>query len=121
MRRAHRRVPRLRQVQRPVNTADTDLIRQVKRDLREWSLSRVVWVANRGFTSAANRRALMRGGGGYAIGEKLRSGSTEVKAALARPGRYATVRDNMQVNALGLTPPRKVIDLTPGREDHKRS
>jgi hypothetical protein len=86
----------------PGNTADTDLIRQVKRDLREWSLSRVVWVADRGFTSAANRRALLRGGGGYIIGEKLRSGSTEVKAALARPGRYATVRDNMQVKEVNI-------------------
>jgi hypothetical protein len=86
----------------PGNTADTDLIRQVKRDLREWSLSRVVWVVDRGFTSAANRRALMRGGGGYIIGEKLRSGSTEVKTALARPGRYATVRDNMQVKEVNI-------------------
>ena len=86
----------------PGNTADTDLIRQVKRDLREWSLSRVVWVADRGFTSAANRRALLRGGGGYIIGEKLRSGSTEVKAALARPGRYATVRDTMQVKEVNI-------------------
>jgi Transposase DDE domain len=80
----------------PGSSTDTNLIRQVKDDLREWSLSRVVWVADRGFTSAANRRALMQGGG-YIIGEKLRSGSAEVKAALARPGRYATVRDNLQV------------------------
>ena len=86
----------------PGNTGDSDLIRQVKRDLREWSLSKVVWVADRGFTSAANRRALMRGGGGYIIGEKLRSGSAEVKQALARPGRYATVRDNMQVKEVNI-------------------
>jgi Transposase DDE domain len=86
----------------PGATADSDLIRQVKRDLREWSLSRVVWVADRGFTSAANRRALMQGGGGYIIGEKLRSGSPEVKSALSRPGRYATVRDNMQVKEVNI-------------------
>jgi hypothetical protein len=86
----------------PGNTGDSDLIRQVKRDLREWSLSKVVWVADRGFTSAANRRALMRGGGGYIIGEKLRSGSAEVQQALARPGRYATVRDNMQVKEVNI-------------------
>ncbi|MEU9013901.1 hypothetical protein AB0D12_29875 [Streptomyces sp. NPDC048479] len=86
----------------PGATADSDLIRQVKRDLREWSLSRVVWVADRGFTSTASRRALMQGGGGYIIGEKLRSGSQEVKAALSRPGRYATVRDNMQVEEVNI-------------------
>ena len=39
----------------------------------------------------------MQGGGGYIIGEKLRSGSAEVKAALSRQGRYQTVRDNLQV------------------------
>jgi Transposase DDE domain len=86
----------------PGSTTDTDLIRQVRDDLREWSLSRVVWVADRGFTSAVNRRALMRGGGGYIIGEKLRSGSAEVKAALARQGRYATVRDNLQVKEVNI-------------------
>ena len=81
----------------PGNTGDSDLIRQVRDDLHEWTLSRVVWVADRGFTSATNRRALMKGNGGYIIGEKLRSGSAEVQAALARPGRYRTIRENMQV------------------------
>ncbi|HXZ73934.1 MAG TPA: IS1634 family transposase [Streptosporangiaceae bacterium] len=81
----------------PGNTADSGLIRQVRQDLREWVLSKVIWVADRGFTSAENRRALMRGGGGYIIGEKLRSGSPEVKAAMSRQGRYKTVRDNLQV------------------------
>ena len=47
-------------------------------------LSKVIWVADRGFTSAENRRFLMQGGGGYIIGEKLRSGSAEVKAAMSR-------------------------------------
>jgi len=86
----------------PGNSTDTNLIRQVKDDLREWSLSRIVWVADRGFTSAANRRALMQAGGGYIIGEKLRSGSPEVKQALSRPGRYATVRDNLQVKEVNI-------------------
>jgi Transposase DDE domain len=86
----------------PGSTTDTDLIRQVRRDIREWTLSRVVWVADRGFTSQKNRRALMQGGGGYIIGEKLRSGSAEVKAALSRQGRYATVRDNMQVKEVSI-------------------
>ena len=58
----------------PGNTADSALIRQVKADLREWTLSRVVWVADRGFTSAENRRYLRRGDDHYIMGEKLRSG-----------------------------------------------
>jgi transposase len=86
----------------PGNATDTNLIAQVKADLRAWSLSRVIWVADRGFTSTSNRRALMRAGGGYIIGEKLRSGSPEVHAALARPGRYRTVADNLQVKQVNI-------------------
>jgi hypothetical protein len=81
----------------PGNTGDQALIRQVKKDLRDWSLARVVWVADRGFSSGENRRYLQRGGGHYIIGEKLRTGSAEVQAALSRQGRYASVRDNMMV------------------------
>jgi len=81
----------------PGNTADSGLIRQVRADLRQWVLSKVIWVADRGFTSQENRRFLMQGGGGYIIGEKLRSGSPEVRAALSRQGRYKTVRGNLQV------------------------
>src|SRR5439155_21300200 len=36
----------------PGNTTDTALIRQAKADLREWTLSKIVWVGDRGFTSA---------------------------------------------------------------------
>ncbi len=50
----------------PGNTADSGLIAQVRTDRREWVLPKVIWVAGRGFTSAENRRFLMRdGGGGY--------------------------------------------------------
>jgi hypothetical protein len=81
----------------PGNTADSALIRQVKADLRDWTLGKVIWVADRGFSSAANRRWLQQGGGGYIIGEKLRTGSPHVKAALSRQGRYQQVAGNMQV------------------------
>ncbi|CAN5191645.1 IS1634 family transposase [soil metagenome] len=81
----------------PGNTGDSALIRQVKDDLRAWKLSRVVWVADRGFASAENRRYLQRAGGHYIIGEKLRGDSAEATAALARQGRYHTVAGNLQV------------------------
>jgi transposase len=64
----------------PGNTTDSALIRQAREDMRDWILARVMWVADRGFSSAANRRELRRGGGHYIIGEKLRSGSTEATA-----------------------------------------
>jgi Transposase DDE domain len=86
----------------PGGTADSELIRQARDDLRAWTVSKLVWVADRGFASATNRRHLIRGGGNYIIGERLRSGSTEAAAALARQGRYATVRDNLQVKEVNL-------------------
>jgi hypothetical protein len=86
----------------PGNTADSALIRQVKKDMRDWALGRVIWVADRGFTSKDNRRFLQQGGGAYIIGEKLRSGSAEAKAALSRQGRYKTVAGNLQVKEVRL-------------------
>ncbi|MPY95873.1 MAG: IS1634 family transposase, partial [Acidimicrobiia bacterium] len=81
----------------PGNTNDQALIRQVKDDLRAWKLSRVVWVADRGFASAENRRYLQRAGGHYIMGEKLRGGSVEARAALSRQGRYHSVAGNLRV------------------------
>ena len=103
----------------PGNTADSGLIRQVKKDLREWVLSKVIWVADRGFTSSQNRRVLMQGGGGYIIGEKLRSGSAEVKTVMSRQGRYKTVRDNLQVKEVrpGDDSDRFIICYNPGQAE----
>jgi transposase len=81
----------------PGNTADMALIRQVKDDLLAWKLGRVVWVTDRGFASAENRRYLQRAGGHYISGEKIRSESAEAKAALARQGRYHVVAGNLEV------------------------
>ena len=87
----------------PGNTSDSALIRQVKEDLGGWTLSRVVWVADRGFASAENRRFLRRGDEHYILGEKLRSGSAEAKAALARAGRYQEVGGNLRVKEVRIS------------------
>jgi Transposase DDE domain len=81
----------------PGNTSDQELIRQAKDDLRAWKLSRVVWVADRGFQSAENRRYLQRAGGHYILGEKLRGNDKEANAALGRQGRYHPVAGNLRV------------------------
>jgi len=81
----------------PGNTSDSALIRQVKDDMRDWALSRVVRVADRGFTSPENRRYLRRGGNHYIIGERLRAGSAEAEAALSRQGRYPEAAANLRV------------------------
>ena len=98
----------------PGNTTDSALIRQARQDMRDWTLARVMWVADRGFSSQENRRELRRGGGHYIIGEKLRSGSAEATAALSRQGRYQHVRDNLQVKEVKIaTDERFVICFNP--------
>jgi hypothetical protein len=81
----------------PGNTSDQVLIRTVRDDLADWKLNRVIWALDRGFTSAANRRYLQRGGGHYIMGEKLRGDSVEAAAALSRQGRYKVVAPNLRV------------------------
>ena len=88
----------------PGNTNDTAIIRTVKDDLDGWNLRRMVWVADRGFASAANRAYLTRGGGHYIHAEKLRHTNTEAGAALARPGRYRTVAGNLRVKEVHVAP-----------------
>ena len=79
------------------DTGDQKIIRKVKDDLGGWNLRRLVWVADRGFASAANRAYLARGGGHYIHAEKLRGTNAEAAAALARQGRYRAVAGNLRV------------------------
>jgi hypothetical protein len=81
----------------PGNTGDQKIIRTVKDGLGGWNLHRLVWVADRGFASAANRAYLARGGGRYIHAEKLRGTNAEAAAALARQGRYHEVAGNLRV------------------------
>ncbi|WP_406723614.1 IS1634 family transposase [Streptomyces sp. GD-15H] len=87
----------------PGNTGDQKLIRQVKDDMRDWTLSKIVWVTDRGFSSERNRRYLRQGDHAYIVGEKLRSGSPEVKAALSRQGRYGEIAQNMRVKEVRIS------------------
>ena len=88
----------------PGNTGDTSIIRTVKDDLAGWKLRRMVWVADRGFASAANRAYLTRGGGHYIHAEKLRNTNNEAAAALARAGHYRTVAGNLRVKEVAIAP-----------------
>jgi hypothetical protein len=87
----------------PGNASDTELIRQVKDDMRDWTLAKIVWVTDRGFSSSENRRYLRQGDHQYIIGEKLRPGSPEVKAALSRQGRYTEIAENMRVKEVRIS------------------
>jgi Transposase DDE domain len=81
----------------PGNTSDMTVLPQVKDDLRGWRLGRVVWVVDRGFSSDANLAYVTRAGGHWIAGERMRDGSADATAALARQGRYQQVRDNLRV------------------------
>ena len=87
----------------PGNASDQVVIRQVKDEMRDWALSKIVWVADRGFSSAENRRYLRSGDHHYIIGEKLRSGSAEVTAALSRQGRYTEIAANMRIKEVRIS------------------
>ena len=86
----------------PGSASDQLIIRRVHDDLAGWKLSRVLWVADRGFASVANRAYLQRGGGHYVLAERLRSGSAEAREALARAGRYRKVAGNLEVKEVRL-------------------
>jgi len=81
----------------PGNTNDQTVIEEVKDDLAGWRLGRCVWVVDRGFSSDDNLRYLTHAGGHWIAGEKMRDGSPDARAALARQGRYRSVRDNLRV------------------------
>jgi hypothetical protein len=109
----------------PGNASDQVVIRQVKDEMRDWTLSKVIWVTDRGFSSAENRRYLRSGDHHYIIGEKLRSGSAEVTAALSRQGRYTEIAANMRIKEVRISDhERFVICFNPeaaGRDAHMRA
>jgi hypothetical protein len=86
----------------PGNASDQAIIRTIHDDLAGWRLNRVVWVADSGFDSVANRAYLQRGGGHYVLAEKLRAATAEVQAVLARAGRYQQVASNLAVKEIRL-------------------
>lgn len=101
----------------PGNASDQLIIRTIHDDLAGWKLCRVLWVADRGFSSVANRAYLQRGGGHYVLAERLRGGSAEARAALARAGRYRELAGNLSVKEVrigeGVRAPRFVVVHNP--------
>ena len=86
----------------PGSASDQLIMRTIRDDLAGWKLNRVLWVADSGFNSAANRAYLQKGGGHYVLAERLRSGSKETRAAMGRAGRYQTVAGNLRVKEVRL-------------------
>jgi hypothetical protein len=109
----------------PGNTNDMSVIGEVKDGLRGWRLGRVVTVVDRGFSSDENLRYLTRAGGHWIAGERMRDGSPDAQAALARQGRYQTVRDNLRVKEVrvgaGDAAKRFIICHNPAEADRERT
>jgi transposase len=80
----------------PGNRHDSQCVDQVQKDLNSWNLGRVVWVMDRGMSSEQNQRILQRGCGQYILGEKL-SGNHLNEMALAHPGRFKVIADNLHI------------------------
>ena len=108
----------------PGNTSDQVIIRTIKDDLAGWMLNRVVWVADRGFNSVANRAYLQKGGGHYVVAEKLRNAGGEAREALTRPGRYHVAAGNLEVKEVrvgeGAREQRFVVCHNPEAEERDR-
>jgi transposase len=81
----------------PGNTNDQSVLAEVRDDMRDWKLGRVITVVDRGFSSTENLAYLRRAGGHYIAGMRMRDGGDLVDQALSRQGRYQDVRDNLRV------------------------
>ncbi|MEU7696631.1 IS1634 family transposase [Microbispora hainanensis] len=108
----------------PGNTSDQTVLAEVKDDMRDWKLGRVITVVDRGFSSAGNLAYLRRAGGHYIAGMRMRDGNPLVEQALSRQGRYQDVRDNLRVKEVrldGAPGQRFIICHNPGQAERDRS
>ena len=110
----------------PGNTSDQKIVDQVKSDLGQWNLGKVIMVGDAGFNSAENRKVLLRECGDFILGEKLRTGSQGAAVeALHRKGRYRTLDNGLQIKNVimdeGLATERRfVIVKNPDAEKRDR-
>lgn len=81
----------------PGNTVDVTTIEKVKRDLKDWKLSRCLFVADAGMVSKENLKTLSAGRGKYLVCVPMRRGDEVTKEVLTRRGRYKQVAENLQV------------------------
>jgi transposase len=106
----------------PGNSNDQQVLAEVRDDLRDWKLGRVITVVDRGFTSADNLAYLRRAGGHYIAGMRMRDGNPLVEQVLSRQGRYQHVKDNLRVKEVRLdaTDVRFVICHNPEQAERDR-
>jgi transposase len=79
----------------PGNTTDVTTVKEVKKDLRGWNLSRAMFVADAGMNSEDNRSELARACGKYILACRMSSVSEIKKKVLTRRGPYTEIKDNL--------------------------
>jgi transposase len=106
----------------PGNSNDQAVLAEVKDDMRDWKLGRVITVVDRGFSSTDNLAYLRRAGGHYIAGMRMRDGNPLVETVLARQGRYQHVKDNLRVKEVRVegSDARFVICHNPEQEQRDR-
>jgi hypothetical protein len=106
----------------PGNTNDQQVLAEVRDDMRDWKLGRVITVVDRGFSSAENLAYLRRAGGHYIAGMRMRDGNPLVETVLSRQGRYQQVKDNLRVKEVRLdaTDTRFIVCHNPEQADRDR-
>jgi len=81
----------------PGNTVDVTTIDRVKADLKDWQLSRCLFVGDAGMVSKANLKTLSAGGGKYLVCVPMRRGDEVTKEVASSKGRYKHIAENLRV------------------------
>jgi hypothetical protein len=79
------------------DTVDVETIKQVRKDLKGWKLTRSIFVGDAGMVSDENLRALSSSGGKYIVCVPMRRGDEVTKWVVTQPGRYKKVSENLRV------------------------
>lgn len=78
----------------PGNTTDSTTIARIRSDLRDWKLSRCLFLGDAGMNSEENRAELARACGRYVLA--VRADTSEVREeVLTRRGRYQKLSENL--------------------------
>lgn len=80
----------------PGNTTDVNTIETVRKDLRGWTLSRSLFIADAGMNSESNREELSRACGKYILASRMASVKEIREEVLSRRGPFKVLRDNLQ-------------------------
>ena len=83
------------------DTVDVKTVAKVKEDLRGWKLTRCVFVGDAGMVSEDNLKTLAKGGGHYILCMPI-SKNSDAEKAVAHPGRYRRVAENLRVREVVL-------------------